>query len=197
VGAPEFQAGVRVVFAVSPRSSRRAGGRSRGSEIIGGVTEDEILHFVGGLPGVVVVTASEANAAPEVAWGDSFFFYDPDDTPADRRMPFATLVTQDYEGFDTASNLDRDGVFRLNIAVGRMRFQELIGYPPAAHPEHASGIDFAALDRLLPHPAYAAQAWVSILNPGPATATQARALLAEGHARALKHHARRAERSNE
>jgi hypothetical protein len=152
------------------------------------VTEDEIHQFVAGLPGVVVVTASEANGAPEVAWGDSFFFYDPGDTPADRRMPFATLVTQDYAGFDTASKLDRTGVFRLNIAVGRTSFQALLGYPPAAHADHEAGFDCAAVDRLLPHPAYAAQAWVSVLNPGPATSTQARSLLAEGHARAMRRH---------
>jgi hypothetical protein len=42
-----------------------------------------------------------ASGAPEVAWGDSFFFYDPDgDAPTDRRMPFATIVTNDYDGND-------------------------------------------------------------------------------------------------
>jgi hypothetical protein len=47
------------------------------------VIEEDISHFVASLPGVVVVTASRANGAPEVAWGDSFFFYDPDgDIPA-------------------------------------------------------------------------------------------------------------------
>jgi hypothetical protein len=136
----------------------------------------------------VVVTASEPNGAPEVAWGDHFFFYDPEDTPADRRLPFATIVTNDYDGFDTASKLDRAGVFRLNIGVGRTRFQELIGYAPAAHADHEARIEFAAVDCLLPHPAYATQGWVSILNPGPATSTQARSLLAEGHARAINRH---------
>jgi hypothetical protein len=74
-----------------------------------------------GLPGVVAVTASEANDAPEVAWGDSFFFYDPEgDEPADQRLPFATIVTQDYDGFDMASNLNRHGIYRLNLAVGQV-----------------------------------------------------------------------------
>ena len=41
------------------------------------MTEAEIIEFTGGLPGVTVVTASEAGGAPEVAWGDSFFYYDP------------------------------------------------------------------------------------------------------------------------
>ena len=94
------------------------------------MTRDEIIAFVIGLPGAVEVTASEEHGAPEVAWGDSFFFYDPDGA-ADRRMPFATIVTKDYDGFDMASQLDRPGVFRVNIGVGRAAFEELIGYPPA------------------------------------------------------------------
>lgn len=149
------------------------------------MTEEDISHFVASLAGVVVVTASRANGAPEVAWGDSFFFYDPDgDIPAERRFPFATIVTKDYEGFDTLSHLNRPGVFRLNIAVGRHRFAEVIGYPPTEHAQHQRRFDYTALDRLLPHPVYAAQAWVSILNPGEGTRGQARSLLTEAHTRA-------------
>ena len=55
------------------------------------MTEDEIIQFAEGLPGVDVLTASEATGAPEIAWGDSFFYFDPDrDIPGDRRFPFAT-----------------------------------------------------------------------------------------------------------
>jgi Family of unknown function (DUF6194) len=153
------------------------------------VTEDDIIRFVTSLPGVVVVTAAEANGAPEAAWGDSFFFYDPEgDVPADRRLPFATIVTQDYEGFDTASSLNRRGVFRLNIAVGRTKFEELIGYPPASHEDHHASFDYSAVDQVLPHPVYAVQSWVSILNPSETTSAQARSLLTEAHARAVERH---------
>lgn len=155
------------------------------------MTADEIIAFVSSLPGVATVTASEANGAPEAAWGDSFFFYDPDDDAASRRMPFATIVTQDYDGWDTASDLNRPGVFRLNIAVGRTAFEKLTGYPPGEHETRPVRLDYTALDRLIPHPAYAAQAWVSILNPGEATAGQARALLTDAHARAVRRHDRR------
>ena len=97
------------------------------------MTKDDIVAFATGLPGVVAFTASEANGAPEVSWGDSFFFYDPDGDPSiDRQMPFATIVTNDYDGSDTASDLNRPGVFRLNIGVGRPAFEKLIGYPPRA-----------------------------------------------------------------
>ncbi|MEO3787716.1 DUF6194 family protein [Actinocorallia sp. B10E7] len=153
------------------------------------MNENDIVRFVSGLPGTLAVTAGADNGAPEAAWGDSFFFYDPEgETPPDRRMPFATLVVKDYEGFDTASSLNRPGVFRLNVSVGRARFQQLLGYAPAAHPDHHSGIDYTVADRLLPHPVYATQGWISILNPGEATGSQARALLEEAHARAAERH---------
>jgi len=150
------------------------------------VTEQEIITFTAGLPGVDVLTASEAMGAPAIAWGDSFFYYDPAQSiPADRRFPFATIVTKDYPGFDEASNVNRDGVFRLNISVGRRKFEELIGYPPAQHDEHHTDFDYTAIDTLLPHPVYASQAWVSILQPGERTDEKARSLLTEAHRRAV------------
>lgn len=177
---------------VSPGGSMRA---LRGKVSIGlerthpEVTKEEIIQFVTSLSGVVAVTASAENGAPELAWGDTFFFYDPDgDVPADQRLPFATIVVQDYAGFDTASNLNRPGVFRLNIAVGRTAFAELLGYPPAAHAEHHDETDYTVTDRLLPHPVYATQAWVAILNPGEATGQRARCLLVDAHTRAVERH---------
>lgn len=155
------------------------------------MTEDDIITFVSALPGTVVFTAGPDLGSPEVAWGDSFFFYEPDGldhVPADGRLPYATIVTKDYQGFDTASRLDRPGVFRLNVAAGRVAFERLVGYPPAAHAAHHEAVDYAALDRLVPHPLYAAQSWVCILNPGAAAST--RELLSEAHARAAKRHRR-------
>jgi Family of unknown function (DUF6194) len=136
-------------------------------------------------PGVIVVMASEAGGAPEVAWGDSFFFYDPDDSiPADRRFPFATIVIKDYPGFDTASNLDRPGVYRLNLAVGRSRFEELFGFPPAEFAGHQDSFDYTVLDQVIPHPVYARQAWVSILVPGERAGDQVSTLIAHAYRRA-------------
>jgi hypothetical protein len=156
------------------------------------MTQDDIITLVTGLPGGVTFTASEANGAPEASWGDSFFYYDPDGEPTNRRMPFATIVVHDYDGFDTASHLNRPGVFRLNIAVGRTAFEELIGYPPREHAARSARFDYTAIDKLLPHPAYATQAWVAILNPGEATSALARSLLTDAHALAVRRHRRRA-----
>jgi hypothetical protein len=68
---------------------------------------------------------------------------------------FATIATGD--DFDDASNLARDGVFRLNIGVTGATFRRLVA--------DITEPDYAALDTLLPHPLYAPQHWVSILNP--------------------------------
>lgn len=143
---------------------------------------DDVIEFVTGLPGVVAVTPDETSGAPEVAWGDTFFFYDPDDDPAARRMPFATIVIKDYPDWDTASNLSRPGVSRLNIAVGRAVVEELAG--------DSGDVDYTEIDRLIPHPVYAAQGWVAILNPGERTGALARKLLTDAHARAARRHRR-------
>ena len=158
----------------------------------GPVTESEIIEYVNGLPGVVTVTASEENAAPEAAWGDTFFFYDPEgNTPENQRLPFATLVIHDYVGWDTESNLDREGIFRANLAVGRRRFERLFGYPPAQHQTHHDQFDYTATDVLIAHPMYASQGWVSILNPSEQTSVQVPQLLNEAHALAVRRHERR------
>jgi hypothetical protein len=142
------------------------------------VTEDEIIEFGRGLDGTVVFTATEANGSPEAAWGDSFFYYDPDDDAGNRKMPYATIVVHDYAGFDTASNLDREGVFRLNLWVGRDRVPT------------GDDLDPAALDTLIPHPTYAKQGWVSILSPDTLDQS-ARDLFTDAYRRAVERHGRK------
>jgi hypothetical protein len=143
----------------------------------GAMTEAEIIEFAAGLEGVAVLKASEESGAPEVAWGDSFFFYaPPGDEPSDQRHPFATLVRGDYPSFDVESQLDRPGAFRLNLAVGRDHYQRLLGHPAADHEQHHSDYDYTEADVVLPHPVYASQGWVSIVNPGSRTADQVKEL---------------------
>ena len=123
----------------------------------------------------MTLTASEEGGAPAAAWGDTFFFYDPEgNLPENQRLPFTTVVIHDYAGWDTESNLDRDGIFRVNIAIGRNGFERLLGYPPATQAAHRDEFDYGATDVLLPHPLYASQGWVSILNPGDQTSARLR-----------------------
>jgi hypothetical protein len=136
------------------------------------------------LPGVEVLVASKEGGAPEIAWGDSFFIYDPTGSAVEsRRLPFATIVNRDYGEFDNASNLDREGVFRLNVGVDRETFNQLFGDGG----EH----DFTALDLLMPHPVYGRNHWVCVLNPSVATFETVKPLLANAHAQAQQRFGRR------
>lgn len=129
--------------------------------------------------GVDVVVASEQNGAPQIAWGDSFFIYDPDrNLPETRRFPFATIVTKDYGDFDNASQLDRPGVFRLNIGVSKETFAKLFG----AEGEH----DFTQLDRLMPHPVYGRNHFACVLNPSDSSFESVKPLLKEAYEISVK-----------
>jgi Family of unknown function (DUF6194) len=133
------------------------------------MTEAAIIERIGGLEGVDATTATAETGAPKIAWGDTFFIYDPDRRLTGvQRFPFATLVTKDYDEFDNASNLNRPGVFRLNIGVGTGVYESLFG-PLAPHHLAGGGRDFAAADTLLPHPVYSRQHWICIVNPSTET----------------------------
>ena len=87
------------------------------------------------------------------AW---FFSLDPD-----KHWPnYATVVTTDEH--DEASNLSRPGAFRLNIGVDRETFERVAA---GAGPDP----DYTAVDRVMPHPVYAAQRWICIVNPSEAS----------------------------
>lgn len=152
-------------------------------------TLDEAVARAAAMDGVRILVAGAENGAPEVAWGDVFVYADrgPADGAPDDRSPFATIVTGDYPGFDTASDLDRPGVYRLNVHVGRDRFRDLLGHGPEEHADHHREYDYRESDRLLPHPVYAAQSWISILNPGPRCGQLAADLLAEALERTRRH----------
>lgn len=120
--------------------------------------------------------------------GDTFFFYDPEhNIDPQKRLPFATIVTKDYGEYDNKSRLDRPGVYRLNIGLKRETFRSL--FPSDCD---ANAIDYAVFDTLLPHPLYAAQSYVSVLNPTEATFDRTiKPLLAEAYEIVATRHARR------
>lgn len=130
--------------------------------------------------------------------GDTFIYYDPDgDLDRTRELPFATTVTKNHTGFDESSRLDRPGVFRLNIGVRRDTFRALFGDPPSGADAPSTDYDYAALDRLMPHPIYASQWWVCVLNPSPETFEAVKPLLADAYDRVATRHARMQTRRDE
>lgn len=148
--------------------------------------QDAIIQYVTGtFTGIAVLRPPDGPGA-----GDTFFLYDPQhNLEPKRQFPFATIVTKDYSGFDTASHLDRPDVFRLNIGVSRDTFRALFGYPPDEASTKSSTYDFASLDQLMPHPAYGLQSWVCVLNPSPGTFEVVKPLLAEAYSRAAARYA--------
>jgi len=65
----------------------------------------------------------------------------------------------------------------LNVGVSKETFAKVFG----AESEH----DFTALDRLIPHPVYGRNHWVSVLNPSDSTFESIKPLLKEAHATAM------------
>lgn len=121
------------------------------------------------------ITDTFPNVETAENFGYTFFFYG-----ADHKRPFATLAASDND-YDRSSNLDRPGVYRLNIGVSRATFRAL--FPP----EESAGAawDYTALDRLMPHPEYAAHFFLCVLNPDSTLAT-VKELLSEAHQLAAK-----------
>ena len=112
---------------------------------------------------------------PEVetttSFGYDMFFYS-----SDRKLPFATLISSDYD-YDRISNLDRPGVFRLNIGISIQTFQSLFDTTKV----DVNRYDFTALDVIMPHPEYAQQHFICVLSPSEATFERICALLAEAY----------------
>ncbi|HEY3506587.1 MAG TPA: DUF6194 family protein [Actinocatenispora sp.] len=141
-----------------------------------------ILAAVRSLDGVLVLSPTDGDGSPELAWGDHFVYYAPDGTVPTNVQPYATIVTKNYPD-DTASDLDRPGRWRLNIHVGRATSARLLGDGVPAPAD--------ATDVLLPHPVYGRLGWIAVVDPGERTLAGVLDLLADAHERAKVRAARR------
>ena len=118
-------------------------------------------------------------AETTIAYGYNMFFYG-----SDRKLSFATTISSDYD-YDHVSNLNRPGVFRLNIGGGKQTFQSLFGTAKV----DVKNYDFTALDVIMPHPDYAQQHYICVLSPSEATFEKIRLLLAEAYDIAARRYA--------
>ena len=149
------------------------------------MTQDEIRRYLGSNAAVLVQIASSGDGSPEIAWGDTFF-YIRDKSGEPRKMPFTTIVTKDYVGYDSDSNLNRGGLYRLNIEVGKEKFEELFGFKTNELESNRSQLSFASMNKLFPHPLYGSNGWVSIINPEEDSVTKVSSLLDFSVERALR-----------
>ena len=127
-----------------------------------GPTQDEMIQLMRDeFPDAVVATIDSA----------AFFSLDDSHWPN-----FATVVWTDEHDEGAPSNLARDGVYRVNVGVDRETFQRLVG--------SLTDPDYAAFDRFVPHPVYAKQRWISVVNPSHRTVSETlMPLIASGHER--------------
>lgn len=87
---------------------------------------DQIRQVLASYPGTRLFEANN----------DTFAVHDPgEDRPPERQLPWATIVTSD-DAYDSASDLNRPEVFRLNI-----------GLPPGAVPRVGRSFGRARPDR--------------------------------------------------
>lgn len=137
---------------------------------LAGPTPDEVTRWI---------TTTYPDTVIGSAMGATFFSLDDSHWPN-----FATIVTTDEHDLGEPSKLSRPGVFRLNIATRKQTFDRLVG--------GMEDPDYAALDRILPHPVYAKELWICVLNPSWRTFDeQVKPLLAESYERLARARRRR------
>jgi hypothetical protein len=153
------------------------------------MTMDEIISFVDGLDGVLTLRPGPGDGAPEIAWGDTFFYYSPSGVVPQRTQPFATIVTKDYPGDDT-SELDPPDAFRVNVAAGKQAFARWTGHSPGGSAQNTD--DPSASDVVIAHPVYGSAGWLAVKNPGERTNEALRELLHTAYQLARSRYERRA-----
>ncbi|CAM3940798.1 DUF6194 family protein [Smaragdicoccus niigatensis] len=146
---------------------------------------DEVVAFLEAMPGILVLAPKAGDGSPELAWGDSFFYFSPSGEVPLREQPFATIVTKTYPG-EKASRLDRPGAFRVNVKASKDDFTRFTGHQPRDTPPPAEHED----DTVVAHPTYGTVGWLAVVNPGEVSRTDLFALLEAAYEKAVAHAAK-------
>ncbi len=100
------------------------------------------------------------------AYRERSFFYNPDGS-LKKGIYFTTIKESDGPN-DRASNLDRPGLYRISIGIGKSDYEKLFG-PKPKRPAKGKVVnidfDFTLKGILMPHPVYAWMGWVAFNNP--------------------------------
>ena len=115
---------------------------------------------------IEVIEGKFEGVVSKPSWGETSLFYNPEN-----KLPngvyFCTIKEKDGDN-DKSSNLDRTGVYRLSLGIGKDVYEQLFGARPKR--PNKGGIidtrhDFTESNVLMPHPIYGWMSWVQIINP--------------------------------
>lgn len=129
------------------------------------------------------------------SWGEKGIFYNPGH--ALKRGVYILTVKEKDGDHDKSSNLDRPGIYRVNLGVRKGTFIKLFGAVPKR--PGAGGIvemdhDFSVTDQILPHPVYAWMSWMCVLNPSEDTFEALKPYIQEAYEYAKEKFAKRKEK---
>ncbi|MEL6552799.1 MAG: DUF6194 family protein [Cyanobacteria bacterium J06621_11] len=135
-------------------------------------------------PNAVVhkICAEFEGVVPKSSWGETSLFYNPENL-LPNGVYFCTIKEKDGAN-DKASQLNREGVFRLAIGLPPKTYVSLFGSKPPRPAKGGivpTGHDFTLLNELTPHPIYAWMGWVQVLSPREETFAQILPLLKEAY----------------
>lgn len=132
------------------------------------------------------ITDEFEGVIPKSSWGETSLFYNPG-----KALPngvyFCTIKEKNGDN-DKASDLDREGVFRLSIGISKETYEKHFGSRPKRPPKGGiidTGHDFTALNKLMPHPIYGWMSWVQVLNPSESTFEDLLTLITEAYSNAV------------
>lgn len=116
------------------------------------------------------------------SWGETGVFYNPGKV-LKRGIYVLTVKEKDGEN-DRASQLDRPGVYRVNLGLRKKTYVNYFGSVPKRPAKGGvvkANADFTQLDAILPHPVYAWMGWVCALNPTEETFEKLKPLVLESY----------------
>lgn len=116
------------------------------------------------------------------SWGEKGIFYNPENK-LKRGIYILTIKEKDGEN-DKSSNLNRDGIYRVNLGVRKDTFMDMFGFVPKRPVK--GGIvdmdyDFTDTDKIIPHPVYAWMSWICVLNPSNDAFEKLKPLITEAY----------------
>lgn len=137
------------------------------------MTPDEVLEYcLGALEGTILVKS----------WGERGIFYNPENK---LKRGIYVLTVKEYDGEnDASSQLDRTGVYRVNVGVPPKTFERMFGPRPKRPPKGGRvdmDYDFSAIDQIMPAPVYAWMSWICVLNPSESTFETLKPLIREAY----------------